>query len=190
MTATCKWCGRPFETGRRHGTERRFCSAACRTAFHTEVRRWALLALDRGEVTVAQIRNDPRKACTLQGEAPGLPAVSESGAASGEACASSQRTGCQAGASIQRDGGAAKSARKYRARSEGAAGRSQAPRPVLSQAAQRAFIRSYLATGRWSNEWGPPPGDPACWVDSEIRDEYADVLGEMTFDVPCGGYDE
>jgi hypothetical protein len=51
-----------------------------------------------------------------------------------------------------------------------------APRRVLPPAAQRAFLRSYLATGRWSLEWGPAPGCTGCWIERDILDEYANAL--------------
>jgi hypothetical protein len=54
----CDWCAGPVETGGR-GSAKRFCSSACRAAFHRAARRWALGELAAGRVTVAQLRAVP-----------------------------------------------------------------------------------------------------------------------------------
>jgi hypothetical protein len=42
-----------------------FCGPACRTAFHTETRRWAETALATGTLSLDQIKNGASEACTL-----------------------------------------------------------------------------------------------------------------------------
>lgn len=64
MSAPCVWCGAAFEPGDR-GEPKRFCSARCRAALHGAARRWALAALARGELTVAQLRNAPGEPYTV-----------------------------------------------------------------------------------------------------------------------------
>lgn len=52
----CLWCGGPLPTGRRHGSERRFCCAAHRHAFGTAARRWVTNAIEWGELTVEGLK--------------------------------------------------------------------------------------------------------------------------------------
>ena len=63
--ACCLWCEKPFPPRSTGGTAQRFCSAGCRAAFHRAARQWALETIERGELTVAQIKNAPGTANTL-----------------------------------------------------------------------------------------------------------------------------
>ena len=56
MTALCLWCEGPLPAGRGRGSERRFCCADCRSAFHTAARRWALAEIAAGRLTVARLK--------------------------------------------------------------------------------------------------------------------------------------
>jgi hypothetical protein len=58
----CEWCEQPFRLGVRRGSARRFCSAVCRMAFHAAARRWALAAIERGELRLDQLRMASPKA--------------------------------------------------------------------------------------------------------------------------------
>lgn len=54
--SVCHWCSAPF-TGHAPGQhEKRFCSDACRAAFHRGLRRWASAAHDAGMVEVQTLR--------------------------------------------------------------------------------------------------------------------------------------
>jgi hypothetical protein len=57
----CEW---PFERRQDGGRRQRFCLSRCRSALHTAARRWAIAALARGELTVADLRNELRKPYT------------------------------------------------------------------------------------------------------------------------------
>jgi hypothetical protein len=59
----CLWCSARFGAHGR-GAERRFCSGACRTAFHSACRNWAAQAVYDGRLTLGAIRNAPQKPCT------------------------------------------------------------------------------------------------------------------------------
>ncbi len=50
---TCPWCKRAFEprTGQ-SGSPKRFCSEACRIAFHRGARLWALREFEAGRAEV------------------------------------------------------------------------------------------------------------------------------------------
>jgi hypothetical protein len=48
MTVCCPWCGRSFRPRTSGGSDQRFCSAGCRTAFWSAARRWIGRALDVG----------------------------------------------------------------------------------------------------------------------------------------------
>ena len=56
MTAGCLWCSALLPAGRGRGSQRRFCSTDCRSAFHTAARRWALAEIAAGRLTVAQLK--------------------------------------------------------------------------------------------------------------------------------------
>jgi hypothetical protein len=67
MTApspACLWCGKAFRS-RRRGSPQVFCTAACRSAFHTAGRRWAERAVACGALMVDDLRNADTEACTL-----------------------------------------------------------------------------------------------------------------------------
>lgn len=50
----CPWCGSTFDA-KTVGTHRkRFCSSACKNAYHAALRKWAQWAVDHGEATVAR----------------------------------------------------------------------------------------------------------------------------------------
>jgi hypothetical protein len=59
----CFWCSAPFRASGRGG-EQRFCSGACRTAFHSACRNWAVQAVYDGTLNLDAIRNGPQKPCT------------------------------------------------------------------------------------------------------------------------------
>ena len=61
----CFWCNDPYTPRSTGGTAQRFCSSDCRAEFHNSVRQWAIEAIERGELTVDQIRNGPGAAFTL-----------------------------------------------------------------------------------------------------------------------------
>jgi hypothetical protein len=52
----CSWCDRTFRP-RQGGRAQRFCRPACRRAFHTAVRAWALGAIENGALTVTDIKD-------------------------------------------------------------------------------------------------------------------------------------
>ncbi len=54
----CLWCGAPY-TARKGGggPAQRFCSDACRAAFHRGARRWAVRELEAGRLDIADLRN-------------------------------------------------------------------------------------------------------------------------------------
>ncbi len=56
--AACLWCGAPY-TARsgRGGPVQRFCSDACRAAFHRGARRWAARELEAGRLDITDLRN-------------------------------------------------------------------------------------------------------------------------------------
>ena len=69
MTCSCAGCDGAFEPAGR-GSPQRFCGGDCRAAFHRAARRWALAALERGELTVAQLKEGPPE--TVYGCSKGL----------------------------------------------------------------------------------------------------------------------
>jgi hypothetical protein len=56
VAGRCPWCDRSLPRGRRHGSARRFCRQACRHAFQTAARRWAVQQWERGMVTIADMQ--------------------------------------------------------------------------------------------------------------------------------------
>ena len=52
----CLWCNDPYPYRNTGGKPQRFCSAPCRLEFHKATRKWAIEAIERGELTVDQIR--------------------------------------------------------------------------------------------------------------------------------------
>jgi len=63
-STACIWCGRPFRA-RRGGSPKRFCSAAHRIEFWSELRRWSERAVVAGVLTVDRVKNDDSAACTV-----------------------------------------------------------------------------------------------------------------------------
>ncbi len=54
----CLWCGAPYTVRiGRGGPAQRFCSDACRAAFHRGARRWAASELEAGRLDIADLRN-------------------------------------------------------------------------------------------------------------------------------------
>jgi hypothetical protein len=51
-TAHCLWCGRPFSSRKTGGSVQKFCSTGHRQAFWIAARRWTLLAIDAGLLSV------------------------------------------------------------------------------------------------------------------------------------------
>src|ERR1051325_1260410 len=60
----CLWCDEPLAGGRR-GSPKVVCSSICRGRFHTASRRWAEREVRSGRLSVADIRKEAPKACTL-----------------------------------------------------------------------------------------------------------------------------
>src|SRR5579859_3412941 len=56
MTVSCLWCEASLPPGRGRGSERRFCCAGCRSAFHTAARQWAVAEVLAGRLTVARLK--------------------------------------------------------------------------------------------------------------------------------------
>jgi hypothetical protein len=54
---SCFWCNRPFRARRDGGCAQRFCQPTCRRAFHAAARAWALGAIARGTLTLADVKN-------------------------------------------------------------------------------------------------------------------------------------
>jgi hypothetical protein len=53
----CPWCGSPFKPERRrHGSAQRFCSTVHRHAFGTALRRWAVIELAAGRISIDALR--------------------------------------------------------------------------------------------------------------------------------------
>jgi hypothetical protein len=72
----CLWCEHPFR-GHRGGSAQRFCTARCRTAFWSALRRWGERALSAGVLTVDHIRSSDPAAGTLLPGAVSPAAISE-----------------------------------------------------------------------------------------------------------------
>jgi hypothetical protein len=64
VSPACRWCQKLFKP-QRGGSPKAFCGAACRSDFHTAARRWAERALIAGRLTIADLRNGTKGACTL-----------------------------------------------------------------------------------------------------------------------------
>ena len=64
-TEKCLWCQKPFERRASGGKPQRFCSQACRYAFHQAARKWAIKAIDAGLLTVDSLQNASVATCTL-----------------------------------------------------------------------------------------------------------------------------
>jgi hypothetical protein len=53
----CLWCASPYTARTGHGGPvQRFCSDACRAAFHRGARRWAARELEAGRLDIADLR--------------------------------------------------------------------------------------------------------------------------------------
>jgi hypothetical protein len=61
MTVCCPWCGRPFRLRTSGGTDQRFCSAVCRTAFWTAARRWVMRAFQAGLLSTDVLKSPQNK---------------------------------------------------------------------------------------------------------------------------------
>jgi len=57
MTACCPWYGPAFSPRTSGGSEQRFCTTVCRTAFWTAARRWVMRALDAGLLSVEVLKD-------------------------------------------------------------------------------------------------------------------------------------
>lgn len=64
----CIWCEKPFTSRRTGGKAQTYCSRACREAFHAATRSWAKKAIEKGELSVADLKRD-KATCTFAGEA-------------------------------------------------------------------------------------------------------------------------
>jgi hypothetical protein len=53
---SCFWCQRPFSARTSGGSPQRFCSPLHRRTFFAAARAWALLAVERGIVTVETLQ--------------------------------------------------------------------------------------------------------------------------------------
>ena len=62
----CPWCDGPMTPRTTGGSQKRFCSTRCRSAFHTAARRFVDAGIRSGALTVDQVRNAPQSAYTLQ----------------------------------------------------------------------------------------------------------------------------
>jgi hypothetical protein len=54
-TICCLWCDGAFQP-HRGGSEQRFCSSSCRTAFHGACRTWAVQAVLDGRLSLKSVR--------------------------------------------------------------------------------------------------------------------------------------
>jgi hypothetical protein len=70
----CLWCGEAFQARTNGGTTQRFCKTAHRRAFDHAARVWVRRAIERGILTVAQLRGVARTARALPGDASDHPA--------------------------------------------------------------------------------------------------------------------
>jgi hypothetical protein len=61
----CPWCERPLMGRRGGGSRQIFCGADCRHQFHRSARQWAEQAVAAGLLTIDDLKNGPRTACTL-----------------------------------------------------------------------------------------------------------------------------
>ena len=62
----CDWCTKGFKA-RRGGTRQRFCSARCRSALWSALRRCGERALAAGTLSIGDLRDGHLEACTLGG---------------------------------------------------------------------------------------------------------------------------
>ena len=66
QTATCPWCDGSF-TSRIVGVHRKkFCSVACKDAYHSALRKWAKFALERGDLSISDLKA-ASPSCTTDG---------------------------------------------------------------------------------------------------------------------------
>jgi len=63
--ARCVWCDKQLVSRPHGGSKQAFCNARHRHSFHTAARRWAVLAVERGILTVDDLRNGATGAYTL-----------------------------------------------------------------------------------------------------------------------------
>ena len=61
----CEWCTKGFKA-RRGGTRQRFCSARCRTALWSALRRCGERALAAGTLSIGDLRNGHLERARLQ----------------------------------------------------------------------------------------------------------------------------
>jgi hypothetical protein len=61
MTVCCPWCDRAFQPRTSGGTDQRFCSAVCRTAFWSAARRWVMRAVDAGLLSTDVLKDAQNK---------------------------------------------------------------------------------------------------------------------------------
>jgi hypothetical protein len=64
-STSCQWCAKPFQARRSGGSPRRFCCTKCRTTFWSALRRWGEHAIAAGTLTITDMKNGDRAACTL-----------------------------------------------------------------------------------------------------------------------------
>src|SRR5690349_13491981 len=57
IMAVCFWCDQPFRRRQSGGLPQRFCRPFCRRAFHAAARAWALDAMVRDTLILADIKN-------------------------------------------------------------------------------------------------------------------------------------
>ena len=53
----CSWCNRPFRARQSGGRAQQFCRPSRRRAFHAAARSWALDAIAKGVLTLADLKN-------------------------------------------------------------------------------------------------------------------------------------
>ena len=74
----CDWCTKGFKA-RRGGTRQRFCSARCRSALWSALRRCGERALAAGTLSIDAVRNGRMEVCTLGGREKTPPPYPETG---------------------------------------------------------------------------------------------------------------
>lgn len=52
----CPWCNEPMPAGPNRGSDRRFCSARCRTAYHVGARRLGREVVESGMLNFADLK--------------------------------------------------------------------------------------------------------------------------------------
>jgi hypothetical protein len=55
----CLWCGQPFPQRTTGGSAQRFCCPSHRHAFGTAARRWAVMVVEAGLITVEILKVGP-----------------------------------------------------------------------------------------------------------------------------------